>query len=338
MKSKVIHRLPLLATYCYDLCLVAEEPAQLGIVVKSAPLVAPQSDGIYLALIDLQDLRSHSLVVSSENGPGLHGEKDAVSDVLLRYDARRKRWVVAQLHQGHLVALRTLTVEPSGKPVLSPLCLLDREEDFERGFNPLLGLEIEEKIYRVLTHRAALGHRSARQVRKLEVALGGSAWNTLRDPSAIIVTGDDPLPSPPQGEEVVLPEEATFDPLLPDLSWNSAARLVANEVLATAENAMVFSVSGESSLLVLASPEQWVSVQKWYPERATEQNQQWRVWLTGWDGSWTIPRWKYTSQIGLPAASLPAYEYPTWPVIEVAISNGPAARGESVVVAMRMYD
>lgn len=337
MQIDVLHRFHLLATYCSDMCLEAGEPTRLGIIMRSAPLTAPNENGMYLALIDLRQQRCESLIVYSEAGPGLRGEKYAASDILLRYDAFRKRWVIAQLHNGHYVAVRTLSVEAAGKLTLSPLCLLDQEEDFERGFHPLLDLQINEKTYRMLTHRAARGHWSAPQVRKLDVVLGGTAWGTLREPAAIFVSGSDLPPLSPHEEAVILPEEAAFDPYLPDLTWNSAARLADHEALATAENAMVASLP-HAQVLVLASPEQWVSVGEWKPQHTADQVEQWRVWMTGWDNSWSTMRWHYASRIGLPAPSLPAYEYPVWPAINVAMSEGPEQPEETVVILISMQD
>src|SRR5579859_3690088 len=119
MHIDVLQRFQSLATYCYDVCLVEGEQAQLGILYNSALLDAPNDNGMYLALLDIEQQKCDTLLVYSDAGPGLHGDKYSVSDVLLRYDAQRKRWVIAQMHTGHYIALRTLTVDPSGKLVLS---------------------------------------------------------------------------------------------------------------------------------------------------------------------------------------------------------------------------
>lgn len=338
MYINIVHRSQSLATYCHDMYLAVGERAQLGIIYKSAPLAAPHESGMYLALIDIEQQRCDSLVVYSDTGPGPRSGKYAVSDVLLRYDAARKRWVIAQLHNGHYIALRTLTTEAPGKLALSPLCLLDREDDFERGFNPLLDLQINEKTYRVLTHKAVHGHLSAPQVRELDVALGGNAWSALKEPFALVASGGDILPLPPHDEEVVLPEESYFDPYLSDISWNSAALLAKNDELATSENAMI-STSSSVQLLALASPEHWVSAKGLELPLATSDQEQWRVWITAWNSHWTTQRWSYTSQIGLPVEdALPAYEYPAWPVINVVMSNGPEQQGETVVAIVCMQD
>ncbi|MEO6891191.1 MAG: hypothetical protein ABI324_19575, partial [Ktedonobacteraceae bacterium] len=337
MQIDIVHRFQALATYCHDMSLVAGEQAQLGIIYSSAPLAAPHESGMYLTLIDIKQQRCDSLAVYSDTGPGLGGEKDSVSDVLLRYDALHTRWVIAQFHNGHSVALRTLTIGPSGKCVLSPLCLLDREADFEHGFNPLLDLQINENTYRVLTHKAVFGHLSAPQVCTLEVALRENAWNALEEPSVLVVSGGDTLPVPPHAEAVVLPEETYFDPGLPDISWNAAARLVANTELATAENAMVFSAS-HMQVLVLAAPEEWVTVKEWSPARVPGREQRWRTWITSWDAQWSTVHWRHPSHISLPAETLPSHEYPVWPAITVAVSDGPTQQAETVVVVVSMQD
>jgi hypothetical protein len=336
MQAEIIHRFQALATYCYDMYL-AEDTAQLGIVYRSSPLAAPDENGMYLALFDLARQECTTLVAWSATGPGPRDEKYVVSDVLLRYDAERKRWVIAQLHNGHYVALRTLAIEAPDQPVLSPLCLVDQEEDFERGFNPLLDLQMTKNTYRLFVHKASPGHMSAPGVNRVEIALGGPAWSALREPWVDVVTGKEPPPFPPHNEQVVVPEEATFDPYLPDASWNSAARLVENEQLATAENAMMFR-SSSADYLVLASPQQWVSARNWQFSLPDNEAGEWKTWITHWNEQWTELRWDFASQIALPGEeALPAYEYPTWPLIHVALCAGPARDGTTLaaIVSMR---
>nr|MDQ2715630.1 hypothetical protein [Chloroflexota bacterium] len=336
MQIDIVHRFQALATYCHDMSLVAGEQPQLGIIYSSAPLAAPHESGMYLALINITQQRCAALVAYSERGPELRGGADAVSDVCLRYDAAHTRWVMAQFHNGHYIALRTLTIEPSGTLILSPLCVLDREADFERGFEPLLDLQITENTYRVLTHKAVFGHLSAPQVCTLEVALRETAWHALKEPAVLVVSGTDPLPVAPRAEAVILPEETYFDPGLPDVSWNAAARLIANTELATAENAMVFSAS-RMHLLILASPEEWVTIKEWSPARVPGREQRWRTWITGWDARWSTVHWRHPSHISLPAETLPSHEYPVSPDIAVAVSDGPTQQGETVVVVVSMH-
>jgi hypothetical protein len=87
-------------------------------------------------------------------------------------------------------------------------------------------------------------------------------------------------------------------------------------------------------LLVLCSPEGLVKAQMDLP---SHQQRQWRVWLTGWDNTWSTQHWTYAPDLGVP--SDPEHFYWPWPTVHMAVIAGPpspAHASGTIVAAIAM--
>lgn len=73
------------------------------------------------------------------------------------------------------------------------------------------------------------------------------------------------------------------------------------------------------------------------------EGEQWRIWFTGWDSSWSKQRWAYSPDLGVPFPINPTgYKY-AWPKAYVAaitspLIASPAATSVVVALAIEMPD
>ena len=136
-------------------------------------------------------------------------------------------------------------------------------------------------------------------------------------------------------KEVLLPDNAFFDPSTNNAQQTSGIHIVDQTVLAEAELSMIY-MDQHIHLLVLCSPEHTVKAQEELPSGSPHEGKQWRIWFTGWDSSWRKQNWTYAPDLGVPFPIDPAgYKY-AWPAAYVAAIAGPpivAHPAASVVVA-----
>jgi hypothetical protein len=335
MNIHIINRFNTPAHYGYAVYLAQGQQDMLGVLSMSASQNASTDYNLSLALIDVQKQVCESLVTYSDKDFGMR----VMTDALLRYDVAKNCWIIAQLQDDDALTFRTVTVRDDGSLRLSPLCLLEKDES-NRGFNPLLGLEMSDGVYRFLYHKAVFEHKSAPLVTKLDVALQRPAWDALEGHIVSLKSGiggthiapgqEQRLDDQGMQEGILLPEHVFFDPGTIHASQTAALTILDKMDLAEAEMALVFS-NHPARLLVLCSPESWVTPQMGRLSSTQPTEEQWRIWFTGWDSNWTILNWTYSPELGLPIdSSIPTWEYPRWPTVQVAVIAGPSLSPQSL--------
>jgi hypothetical protein len=246
--------------------------------------------------------------------------------------------VIAQLQNEDYIAMRTLSCTENGEITLSPLCLLDADEAAESsGLNEILDVQINHENYSFLYPKPFDVHLTAPQITRLDVTLQHPAWRELEDPHVDISAGTETsstsYPLPEHAERIVLPEGVYFDPRTIGAHITSVAHVTIHEDLAEAERSMIYT-DARFHLLVLCSPEGLVKAQMDLP---SHQQRQWRVWLTGWDNTWSTQHWTYAPDLGVP--SDPEHFYWPWPTVHMAVIAGPpspAHASGTIVAAIAM--
>ncbi len=328
---------------CYAVALAHGKPDMLGILCLQSLEGAPEPRASLLSLIlfNLQSQTTEAVVTYNGMGPDLL--QSLATDALLAYDPLTQRWAIAQLQREWYLGMRTLTKQ-GDTYLLSPLCLLDSGEG-ERGMNPLLDLECQRDIYRVVYHRDVPGHTRAGEVRNVNLSLRPAEWETLQVQAVVISTGGDVMPPhytwqewnhdvsiPPLEVSYLEPEGVVFDPGTSSVHQTGAANIQGPKTIAESENAMVYRIP-DFQVLALFCPEGWVRPRPSGLQPRPPQHGAWRVWLTGWDSNWTNLQWAYMPEISVPSdASLPPWEYPSWPDADIALTPGPPAQQQATLV------
>ncbi|MBA2286950.1 MAG: hypothetical protein H0W02_15870 [Ktedonobacteraceae bacterium] len=344
----LLHRLSTTATYCYDAQLIQQHQDILCVLFSPDLLDRNTSqdetvfqDVLVLLTFDVQKGQSENTLIYNCYGPPY----DPARHAFIRYDSLQKRWVIAQQQGDWYIGMRTATEEAGRNLILSPLCLLDKEES-DRGFHLLLDLEIIEGRYRFLSHKAVVSHLSAPVVSSRDIILHQPGWNTLEERDVVSRSenaGEDgeisrwqqwlealrQKPASAKGQhlldKILLPEHTFFDPGTTNASQSAELEVVNQREIAQAENALSLA-DQQTRLLVLCSPESWFVPNK-HPRSPAEierTGEQWRLWLTGWDRSVLTYKWTYSPDIGLPTdPNLPAHDHPIWPDVEVTAIPGP---------------
>lgn len=332
---------------CYAVVLVQGQQTTLGILTRQYLEGAPERLASLLSLIlfNLQNETTEAVITYNGMGPGRLNT--LTTDALLAYDPLFQRWIIAQLQGEWHLGMRTLTVQPGGSYLLSPLCLLDRGEG-ERGMNPILKLECQGDVSRVLYHRDASGHTSAGEVRKADLSVRPAEWENLQEQASVISAGHGVVPGrytwqewlhtvpvPPLEVGYLEPEGVVFDPGTSHVQQTSAVKMQVQEAIAESENAMAYSTS-DFHVLALLCPEGWVRPRPLSRLQAQPpQHGAWRIWLTGWDTNWSDHQWTYALEISTPSdPGLPPWEYPSWPEAEIAFTPGPLAQQRATLVAV----
>ncbi|HTK09751.1 MAG TPA: hypothetical protein VL485_21445 [Ktedonobacteraceae bacterium] len=360
MNIDVLYR-TLMSADCFDAYLHVEgQQALLGLLYDSTSPDAPiqrllQDEStepiediadyqilLSMALINVQEKRCESITIYPGTGPGPHSTVDA----LVRYDPAHGRWVIMQLQNLTYLILRTLTSSSDDKPVLTPPFLLDADKE-SQGFNALLDLEIADGTYAVFCHKPVLAHARAAQIHRLAAA-PQPEWDTLKELMTITRKGTEierPVSwaqwieaTQQQEKHYFLPENVSFDPGDLDASRSRALRIPGDQTLAATENAMTIAHQ-ETRLLILCSPESWIEPASLRAKSEQTSNEEWRIWLTGWERQGLTYKWNYTPGIGLPIdQSIPSYDAPVWPTVHIAAIAGPVTLQQrpSFVVAMTM--
>jgi hypothetical protein len=324
MHSHVIKQFQTPAYHCYGFSLTQGQQDILGVLYISTLQDHPTEYHLSLALINVQNQACESIVIFTAKGPG----NNVMSDMLLGYDAPQNRWVIMQLQGDDYLAFRSLTVRDDGSLRLSPLCLLDQGES-EWGLNPLLGLEITDGTYGFLYHKPAFEHMTAALVSKLDVVLQPSVWDELEEEVVSYWSSYGSTPQIPIQE--YLPEKAHYI----DGNQTTALKIVSKANIAEAENALTYT-DLPVRIAVLCSPETWVEPRMGPLVPLPPEEEQWRVWLTGWDRGWTSAQWIYAADIGLPIdPTVPSWHAPLAPTVHVAVIAGPSspAHASGTIVA-----
>ncbi|MDQ2716683.1 MAG: hypothetical protein M3Z08_17395 [Chloroflexota bacterium] len=345
MPMKLLHRLSTTATECYTAQLIQHQIDILCVLFSPELLDSRASqdevvfqDVVVLLTFDLQKGQREDTLIYNCYGPMY----DPTRHAFIRYDSLQKRWVIAQQQGSAYIGMRTATEDADGSLILSPLCLLDRDES-ERGFHLLLDLEIIEGRYRFLSHKAIGSHLSAPVVSSRDIILHQPGWNTLEERNVVVRPENDVeisrwqqwqealrhKPAATKGQhlldKILLPEHVFFDPGTTNARQSAELEVVNQKEMAQAENAISLA-DQHTRLFALCSPETWFvpNKQPRSPEEIERTGEQWRLWLTGWDRSELTYKWTYSPAIGLPTdPNLPSHDYPIWPDVEVAAIPGP---------------
>ena len=341
MRIDLLHHFAMISTYCLDTYLREE---QLGILSRGIlPGAPPYTFLTSLAVVDVLQRKWQYSITYDGHGP----ETEATWTALLRYDSSQKRWVIGSLQGLSYSALRTVIVGTDGSLTPSPLCLLDNNESHDEGFHPLLDLEITEQAYRLFYHKPSQEeHRTAAVVIKQDIALYQPGWNALADHAAVIQSSDNGKgiselitwqewqtalkQQSPGSKKTLLPVQTSLDPGRFNARQAAEIEIASQTDVAEAESAMTIA-DQQTRLLVLCCPETWV-----WPNEGSRSDaeieqtgEQWRIWLTGWERSAMTSKWTYSPDIGLPTdPSVPDYEHPKLPTVEVAAIPGPATIGK----------
>jgi hypothetical protein len=327
--------------YCYAVVLAHGEPDILAILCLQYLDGAPEQ-GASLLSLSLFNLQSQKMeAVITYNGMGPDRLNSLATDALLSYDPLARRWIIAQLQGERYLGVRTVTKLPEGTYLLSPLCLLDSAQG-ERGMNPVLALECQENLYRVLYHPDVPGHTSAGEVRRTALSLHSALWEKQQEQAGVVATGEHRytwqewqhvVPVPPLETAYLEPEGVIFDPGTSFAHQTNAVSIQVQQAIAESENAMAYSTA-DFHLLALCCPEGWVQPRAVHASAIPpSQHGEWRIWFTNWDSDWTNHQWTYTSEISVPSdPSLPSWEYPAWPEADVALTPGPSVQQHATLV------
>ncbi|HLG74957.1 MAG TPA: hypothetical protein VKX46_01010, partial [Ktedonobacteraceae bacterium] len=343
MDAQFLHRFVARPSFFLNVCLIEGEPDTLGVLYKYIPADAPQHTYLTsFAILDIQQRISLASVTFNEHGP----QHEPLSDALLCYDVAQKRWSIAERLGWEYIVLRTIHADDQNGLVLSPACLLDRDQFSDSGFPPLLDLECTDNSYRLLYHKPSeKEHRTAAIVIKQDLSfLAG--WNRLKARVSAVSMGEVTalswqqwleLSRQPQTsrasfdvlDSVLIPRQVSVDAGTTDVRQTQKLELVNRAEIAETENAMTLA-DRQTRLLILCSPETWVQPNDHprTPAEIAQTGEQWRVWLTGWTRADLKYKWSYGANIGLPVdPDVPDYETPKPPAVEIAAIAGPETSG-----------